>query len=68
MACEHLKQQKILRVGTTILARMVATMRVKAQEINYQSLKNLLTTERSTWLDSLLEIEPDETRTRLSWL
>ena len=68
MACEHLKQQKILRIGTTILARMVATMRVKAQEINYQSLKNLLTTERSTWLDSLLEIEPDETRTRLSWL
>ncbi len=68
MACEHLKQPKILRIGTTILARMVATMRVKAQEINYQSLKNLLTTERSTWLDSLLEIEPDETRTPLSWL
>ena len=68
MACEHLKQQKILRIGTTILARMVATMRVKAQEINYQSLKNLLTTERNTWLDSLLEIKPDETRTSLSWL
>ncbi len=68
MACEHLKQQKILRIGTTILARMVATMRVKAQEINYHSLKNLLTTERSTWLDSLLEIKPDETRTPLSWL
>ncbi len=68
MACEYLKQQKILRIGTTILARMVATMRVKAQEINYQSLKNLLTTERNTWLDSLLEIKPDETRTPLSWL
>jgi TnpA family transposase len=68
MACEHLKQQKILRIGTTILARMVATTRIKAQEINYQSLKNLLTTERSAWLDSLLEVEPDETRTPLSWL
>jgi TnpA family transposase len=68
MACEHLKQQKILRIGTTILARMVATTRIKAQEINYQSLKNLLTTERSAWLDSLLKVEPDETRTPLSWL
>lgn len=68
MACKHLKQQKIIRIGTTILARMVATMRVKAQEINYQSLKNLLTTERNTWLDSLLEIKPDEIRTTLSWL
>ena len=68
MACDFLYQQKIIRIGTTILARMVATARIKAQEINYQSLQNLLTTERSTWLDSLLELEQDETRTSLSWL
>ena len=68
MACEYLKQQKIIRIGTTILAKMVAKARIKAQELNYQSLQNLLTTERSTWLDSLLEVEQDEKRTRLSWL
>lgn len=68
MACEYLYQQKIIRIGTTILAKMVSTARIKAQEINYQSLQNLLTTERSAWLDSLLEVEQDETRTRLSWL
>ena len=68
MASEYLYQQKIIRIGTTILAKMVSTARIKAQEINYQSLQNLLTTERSAWLDSLLEVEQDETRTRLSWL
>ena len=68
MSCEYLKQQKIIRIGTTVLAKMVATARVKAQEINYQSLRDLLTLERSTWLDSLLEVEPEEKRTRLSWL
>ena len=35
MACEHLKQQKIIRIGTTILAKMVATARAKANEIIY---------------------------------
>ncbi len=68
MACEYLKQQKIIRIGTTILAKMVATARIKAGVINYQSLQNLLTQERRTWLDSLLKVEQDETRTRLSWL
>ena len=68
MASEYLYQQKIIRIGTTILAKMFSTARIKAQEINYQSLQNLLTTERSAWLDSLLEVEQDETRTRLSWL
>ena len=68
MACEFLKQQKILRIGTTILARMVATAKIKAQEINYQNLKYLLSKEICTWLDSLLEVEQDEKRTRLSWL
>ena len=68
MACEYLQQQKVIRIGTSILARMVATMRVKAQEINYQSLQNLLTAERNIWLDGLLEVKPDETRTDLSWL
>ena len=68
MACEYLYQQKIIRIGTTILAKMVATARIKAQEINYQSLQNLLTKELCIWLDSLLYVEQDETRTRLSWL
>ncbi len=68
MACEHLKQQKILRIGTTILAKMVATARAKANELIYQSLQDLLTQVKTTWLDGLLEVEPNEKRTRLSWL
>jgi TnpA family transposase len=68
MACEHLKQQKIIRIGTTILAKMVATARTKASELIYQSLQDLLTQVRTTWLDGLLEVEPNEKRTRLSWL
>jgi hypothetical protein len=68
MACEHLKQQKIIRIGTTILAKMVATARAKASELIYQSLQDLLTQVRTTWLDGLLEVEPNEKRTRLSWL
>ena len=68
MACEHLKQQKIIRIGTTILAKMVATARTKANELIYQSLQDLLTQVRTTWLDGLLEVEPNEKRTRLSWL
>lgn len=68
MACEHLKQQKIIRIGTTILAKMVATARTKANELIYKSLQDLLTQVRTTWLDGLLEVEPNEKRTRLSWL
>ena len=68
MACEHLKQQKIIRIGTTILAKMVATARTKANELIYRSLQDLLTQVRTTWLDGLLEVELNETRTRLSWL
>jgi hypothetical protein len=56
MACEHLKQQKIIRIGTTILAKMVATARTKANELIYQSLQELLTQVRTTWLDGLLEV------------
>ncbi len=68
MACEYLKQQKIIRIGTTILAKMVATARTQANELIYQSLQNLLTPKQTIWLDSLLEVEPNEKRTRLSWL
>ncbi len=68
MACEHLKQDKILRIGTTILAKMVSSARTIAQDINYQSLQPLLTQPLRTWLDGLLEVEADWGRTRLSWL
>ena len=68
MACEHLKQQKLIRIGTSILAKMVATARTKANELIYQSLQDLLTQKHTTWLDGLLEVEQNAKRTRLSWL
>jgi hypothetical protein len=36
---------------------MVATARTKASELIYQSLQDLLTQGRTTWLDGLLEVE-----------
>jgi hypothetical protein len=39
-----------------------------ASEVTYQSLQDLLTQERIIGLDRLLEVEPNEKKTRLSWL
>lgn len=68
MACDHLKQQKIVRIGTERLARMVATARSQAQEAIYQILQPLLTKECCIFLDGLLKIDETIERTRLRWL
>ena len=68
MACDWLKQNKLIRIGTTRLEKIVATARNQAEETTYQSLKALLTKELCGFLDGLLKVDDDLDRTRLSWL
>lgn len=68
LACEHLKQQQVVRPGTDRLARMVSAARVQAQEVTYKILKPLLTKERRNSFDELLEVDDTLQRTHLFWL
>jgi TnpA family transposase len=67
MACAFLKQNQIIRIGTTRLAHKVSKARQAAQSSTYQSLQALLTKDCCSFLDKLLKVE-EEGRTRLSWL
>lgn len=68
MACEFLKQNKIIRIGTTRLAHKVSKARHEAQNTIYQSLQSLLTKDCCLFLDKLLKVDDDLGRTPLSWL
>lgn len=68
MACDHLKQQQVVRLGTDRLARLVSTMRAKAQEETYKVLQPLLTHDRCAFFDELLEVDDTLKKTYLSWL
>lgn len=68
MACEFLKQNKIIRIGTTRLAHKVSKARHEAQNTIYQSLQSLLTKDCCLFLDQLLKVDDDLGRTPLSWL
>jgi hypothetical protein len=68
MACEHLKSERIVRLGVTTLERMVITAREQAERETYRRIAPLLTEEFRARLDQILE--PSETikRTPLVWL
>ena len=68
LACEYLKQEKIVRIKIVQLTRMVSTARHQAQQSIYQSLQSLLTEECQTFLDSLMNVRVDLGKTRLAWL
>ena len=68
MACDHLKQQQVVRLGTDRIARLISTTRAKAQEATYKVLQPLLTHERCAFLDELLEVDDTLKKTYLSWL
>jgi len=68
MACGFLKQNKIIRIGTTRLAHKVSKARQEAQNTIYQSLQSLLTKDCCLFLDKLLKVDDDLGRTPLSWL
>jgi TnpA family transposase len=67
LACEKFYRERIVRPGVTRLERWVATAREKAHDETFRQLTPLLSDDRKTLLDGLLQ--PDVTgRTRLSWL
>lgn len=68
LACDWLRQRKLIRIGTTRLEKLVASVRNQAQEITYETLKPLLTETRCQFLDGLLKVDDELKRTRLSWL
>lgn len=68
MACNWLKQNHLICIGTTRLEKSVASARNQAQERTYENLKPLLTEELCGFLDGLLTVDNELKRTRLSWL
>ncbi|MGH2412466.1 MAG: DUF4158 domain-containing protein [Microcystaceae cyanobacterium] len=68
LAAEKLYREKIVRPGVTTLERMVASARHQAILKTYRLLKPLLTWQRRTFLDKLLEQDAAVKNTRLSWL
>jgi TnpA family transposase len=68
LACEKLYRERIVRPGVTRLERFVATAREQAHEETFRQLIPLLTDERQTLLDGLLQPDATTGRTLLSWL
>jgi hypothetical protein len=68
LACEKLHRERIVRPGVTRLARFVATAREKAHDETFRQLTPLLTDDRKTMLDGLLQPDATTGRTLLSWL
>lgn len=68
LAAEKWHRDKLMRPGVTTLERMVSTARHQATLKTYRLLKPLLTRQRRTFLDQLLQPEPSLKMTRLNWL
>jgi len=68
LACEKLYRERIVRPGVTRLERFVATAREQAHDATFRQLTPLLTADRKTLLDGLLQPDSTTGRTWLSWL
>jgi TnpA family transposase len=68
LSAEKLYSEKIVRPGVTTLERMVSTARRQAMVKTYRLLKPLLTRQRRSFLDQLLQPDPALRNTRLNWL
>lgn len=68
LAAEKLYRDNIVRPGVTTLERTVSHARQEAIGETYRRLEPLLTQQRQTFLDSLLERDASLRNTRLSWL
>jgi hypothetical protein len=68
LACEKLKNDKIIRPGITVLEQMVTTARWQAHTETYNRLEPLLTVELKAYLDGLLVKDKSLNRSSLSWL
>lgn len=68
LACEKLRQDKVLRPGLSRLERLVITARNQARHETARHLAPLLTDLRRVQLDALLSPDVALGRTRLAWL
>jgi TnpA family transposase len=68
LACEKFYRERIVRPGVTRLERWVATAREKAHAETFRQLMPLLSDDRKTLLDGLLQPDATTGRTPLSWL
>ena len=67
-AAQHLRQQKIVRPGVTVLERIVTAVREEAQTETYRRIAPLLTAELTAFLDGLLVVDEAIKGTRFDWL
>lgn len=68
LACDELRREHIVRPGLTRLERLVATARQQVYTETFHRLTPLLTAERHTVLDRLLQSDPATGRSVLHWL
>lgn len=68
LACEKIRHERLMRPGLTVIERMVAAARSEAHEVSAKRLAPLLTTERKTLLDGLLQPSDSGEPTPLGWL
>lgn len=68
LAAEHLRWERILRPGLTVLERIVSAARQRARKVTYKQLTHLLSAKRKQFLDDLLTVEEGDYRTTLAWL
>jgi Domain of unknown function (DUF4158) len=68
LVCDHLRAEKIVRPGVTLLERLVMAARERGHGETFRRLVSLFTNERMTQFDSLLIREESLGRTPLAWL
>lgn len=68
LAAEHVRAAKVVRPGVTVLERMVASARDRAERETFRRLGDLLTDERRRQLEALLEVDADIKQSRFAWL
>src|SRR5258708_16920600 len=68
LVCDHLRAEKIVRPGVTLLERLVMAARERGHGETFRRLVPLFTNERLTQFDSLLIREESLGRTPLAWL
>ena len=66
-ACDYLRRERIVRLGTTRLEQLVGHARSEAQRVAYDRLQPFMTPERRNFLDNLLEVGAADI-TNLVWL
>ena len=68
LACDWLRNERIVRPSVDTLSRRVAAARDAARAETYHRLATLLAPPRPARLDGLLDVDPELGITRLAWL